>query len=378
MDNPFYITGTIPEAYFCDRERETEWLLRTLRNKAHILLTSPRRMGKTQLIRHIYAQADIKDHYYTFYTDIFPTTSLHEMVLLLSKEIYRVLVSREKSALDHFLAALHSLSGSFGYDPATGRPSFDVKLGDIHSPELTLEEIFSHLENAGKPCIFAIDEFQQISQYPEKNVEALLRTYIQQCNNCIFIYAGSNRHILENMFQSAAKPFYNSAEQMYLGPISRESYTNFTLRMFKENCREISLEAAQWAYDTFEGHTYFVHNLLHHCFSRAETGKMLQPEDVRLVLEDILEEKSHSYASIMNLLNYQQKEVLIAIAKERNASKVTSVAFVKTHALTSPSSVQYATSALLDKQLITYENIGRSKTYSITDRFFREWINLTY
>ena len=105
---------------------------------------------------------------------------------------------------------------------------------------------------------------------------------------------------------------------------------------------------------------------------------MLQFEDVKIILEDILEEKSHSYASIMNLLNYQQKEVLIAIAKEGNASKVTSVAFVKTHALTSPSSVQYATSALLDKQLITYENIGRSKTYSITDRFFREWINLTY
>ena len=60
MENPFYITGIIPEPYFCDREKETIWMLRTLENKAHILLTSPRRMGKTQLIRHLFEQPSIR------------------------------------------------------------------------------------------------------------------------------------------------------------------------------------------------------------------------------------------------------------------------------------------------------------------------------
>lgn len=86
MENPFYITGIIPEPYFCDREKETTWFVRTLENKAHILLTSPRRMGKMQLIRHVFEQPSIKDSFYTFYTDIYPTTSLHELVLFLSKE----------------------------------------------------------------------------------------------------------------------------------------------------------------------------------------------------------------------------------------------------------------------------------------------------
>ena len=378
MENPFYITGIIPEAYFCDREKETSWMVRTLENKAHILLTSPRRMGKTQLIRHVFEQPSIKDNYYTFYTDIYPTTSLNELVLFLSKEIYSVLVPKGKAVLDKFLAGLHSLAGSFGYDPVSNTPTFNIKLGDIHSPELTLEEIFRYLEQADRPCIFAIDEFQQIANYPEKNVEATLRTHIQKMNNCLFIYAGSNRHILENMFNSAAKPFYNSAEQIYLECISRDVYTAFAEEQFANASRKISPEAASLAYDLFEGHTYYVHNVLHNAFAYIEPDKTIDETDIDNILNDILEEKGHTFDSVMNQLNYQQKETLVSIAKEGKASGVTSVAYVKKHALKSPSSVQYAISALLDKQLLTYQSVERTKVYSISDKFLEMWICRIY
>ena len=378
MENPFYITGIIPEPYFCDRDTETAWIVRTLQNKAHILLTSPRRMGKTQLIRHVFEQPSIKDNCYTFYTDIYPTTSLHELVLFLSKEIYSVLVPKGKTALDNFLAGLRSLSGSIGYDPITGSPKFDIKLGDIQSPELTLEEIFNYLEQADKPCIFAIDEFQQIAAYPEKNVEATLRSYIQKMNNCLFIYAGSNRHILENMFNSAAKPFYNSAEQTYLDCIPKNIYTRFAQEQFAKAGRTITADAAALAYDLFEGHTYYVHNLLHNTFASIDADKVVDEADINQTLTEILEDKGRTFASIMNQLNYQQKETLIAIAKEGKATGVTSVAFVKKHALKSPSSVQYAISTLLDKQLLTYDDQGRTKVYSLSDRFLGMWLSRTY
>ena len=378
MDNPFYITGIIPEPFFCDREKETAWMVRTLENKAHVLLTSPRRMGKTQLIRHLFEQPSIKDSYYTFYTDIYPTTSLHELVLFLSKEIYSVLVPKGKAVLNKFLAGLHSLAGSFGYDPIANTPTFNIKLGDIHSPELTLEEIFRYLEQADKPCIFAIDEFQQIANYPETNVEATLRTHIQKMNNCLFIYAGSNRHIIESMFNSAAKPFYNSAEQIYLDCISKDVYTAFVEEQFTKAGRRITLEAASFAYDLFEGHTYYVHNVLHNAFAYIDPDKTIEETDINNTLSDILEEKGRTFASVMNQLNYQQKETLIAIAKEGKASGVTSAAFVKKHALKSPSSVQFAISALLEKQLLTYQNQGRTKLYSIADRFLEMWICRTY
>jgi len=378
MENPFYITGIIPEPYFCDREKETTWFIRTLENKAHILLTSPRRMGKTQLIRHVFEQPSIKDNCYTFYTDIYPTTSLHELVLFLSKEIYSVLVPKGKAVIDKFLAGLHSLAGSIGYDPISGLPTFDIKLGDIHAPELTLEEIFRYLELADKPCVFAIDEFQQIALYPEKNVEALLRAHIQKMNNCLFIYAGSNRHILENMFNSAAKPFYNSAEQIYLDCIPKDVYTAFANEQFSKASRKILPEAVSFAYDLFEGHTYYVHNVLHNAFAYLNADKVIDESDIHETLSNILEEKGRTFASVMNQLNFQQKETLIAIAKEGKARGVTSVAFVKKHALKSPSSVQYAISALLDKQLLTYQNEERTKTYSVSDRFLEMWICKTY
>ena len=378
MDNPFYITGIIPEPYFCDRKKETSWMVRTIDNRAHILLTSPRRMGKTQLIRHVFEQPAIKDNYYTFYTDIYPTTSLRELVLFLSKEIYSVLVPKGKNVLDRFLAAIHSLAGSFGYDPVSNTPTFNIKLGDIHSPELTLEEIFHYLEHADKPCIFAIDEFQQIANYPEKNVEATLRTHIQQMNNCLFIYAGSNRHTLENMFNSAAKPFYNSAEQMYLDSIAKDVYTSFVIEQFAKASRKIAPEAASLAYDLFEGHTYYVHNVLHNAFAYIAPDKTIDEADIHETLGDILEDKGRAFASVMNQLNYQQKETIVAIAKERKACGVTSVAFVKKHMLKSPSSVQFAISTLLDKQLLTYQNADRSKVYSVADKFLEKWICNTY
>lgn len=378
MENPFYITGIIPEPYFCDREKETAWMVRTLENKAHILLTSPRRMGKTQLIRHVFEQPSVKENYHTFYTDIYATTSLHEFVLFLSKEIYSVLVPKGKAVLGKFLASLHSLAGSFGYDPVSNTPTFNIKLGDIHSPELTLEEIFRYLEEADKPCVFAIDEFQQIANYPEKNVEAMLRTHIQKMNNCLFIYAGSNRHILENMFNSAAQPFYNSAEQIYLDRISKDVYTAFVEKQFENASRRISPEAASFAYDLFEGHTYYVHNVLHNAFAYIDSDITINETDINNTLSDILEEKGRTFASMMNQLNFQQKETLVAIAKDGKASGVTSVAYVKKHALKSPSSVQYAISTLLEKQLLTFESDGRTKIYSVSDRFLEMWIKKSY
>lgn len=378
MTNPFFITGIIPEPYFCDREKETQQLVRIIENKAHILLTSARRMGKTQLIYHVYEQPAIKSAFLTFYVDIFPTTSLHEMVLFLSKEIYSNLVPKGKKALNFFLSTIKSLTGSLGYDPVTGMPSFDVKLGDIHNPELTLQEIFGYLEKADKPCIFAIDEFQQITRYPEKNVEALLRTYIQRMNNCLFIFAGSNRHILESMFNSTARPFYNSTEQFHLERISKEVYTSFALQQTTDAGKSLTPEAASLAYDLFEGHTYYVHHILHNAFANAVPQKAMDEEDIRKALDEVLDTRSRSFSNIMNKLNFKQKETLFAIAKEGKASGVTSVAFVKKHALSSASSVQYAITTLLEDQLLTYEDDGKTKVYSVADRFLGYWIRKNY
>lgn len=372
--NPFVINGIIPDRYFCDREVETRKIETCIINHTNMLMTSPRRMGKTQLIHHVYNQKSIVEAYYTFYVDIYSTTSLHEFILLLSKGIYIGLVPKGKKFLDSFISVLRSLSGCFGYDALTGLPSFDVKLGDIRMPELTLSEIFSYLENADRPCVFTIDEFQQIGKYPEKNVEALLRTHIQKMNNCRFIFAGSDRHTLENMFNSPAKPFYNSVEQMYLDRIDKDVYTGFVRDMFREYGRSIDEPALSYVYDLFEGHTYYVHNTLHNAFAYTSPDVEISKEIIDVTVKDILQEREHSFLTQLSLLNYAQKETLIAIARDVNAYEITSVAFVKKHSLQSPSSVQNAVRHLLKFQMITYHTDGNTKVYSLSDRFLRMWI----
>lgn len=378
MFNPFVINGIVPDKYFCDREKETEKLVRCVYNQSNVLLTSPRRMGKTQLIRHLYKQGSVSSDFHTFYVDIYSTTSLQEFILLLGKEIYTSLVPKGRKVLDSFINVLKSLSGSFGYDALTGLPSFDVRLGDIRSPEMTLSEIFNYLETADKPCICTIDEFQQIGKYPEKNVEALLRTHIQKMSNCRFVFAGSDRHTLENMFNSPAKPFYNSVEQMYLDCIDRQVYVGFMRKCFEESGRNVPDMICEYVYDLFEGHTYYVHQTLHNVYAYNDPEVPVTEELINDTVGDIIQDKEHSFLTQLSLLNYSQKETLIAIAKESEASEVTSAAFVRKHSLQSPSAVQNAIRNLLNLQMITYRQDGRTKVYSVSDRFLQMWIVRKY
>lgn len=380
MTNPFYITGTIPEKYFCDREKETEKIIVQLTNQSHILLTSARRIGKTQLIRHIFEQPEIKERYLTFYVDIYSTSTLQELVFFLGKEIYRRLVPGEKKALNLFLGTLKSLAAAFSLDPVTGAPKVNLQIGDISRPELTLEEIFRYLEKADKKCIFAIDEFQQISRYPEKNVEALLRTHVQPLNNCCFIFSGSDRHILEQMFSSYNRPFYNSAQQVYLDRIDREKYIDFIIRCFTEAGFSISPETAGYCYDLFDGYTYYIHKVFHDVFANAKDGAEITNDTITQTLNAIIEESTHGFNDTMAGLTLVQKQVLIAIAKEKQARHLTSGAFIKKNALPSPSSTQKAVKVLLDESLISYHIPPgqKDKVHQVSDKFFEMWLRETY
>ena len=376
--NPFFLAGIIPDAYFCDREKETDAIITHLENQSNILLTSSRRMGKTQLIRHVFNNDRIRGKYHTFYTDIYATSSLRELVFFLGKEIYQRLVPGEKKALKLFLGTIRSLAAAFGMDPVTGEPRINLQIGNITAPELTLEEIFDYLEKADKPCLFAIDEFQQISRYPEANVEALLRTHIQKMNNCCFIFSGSDRHILEQMFSSYAKPFYNSAQPVHLGRIDRDEYIRFVVGQFKSAGVQVSPETVGYCYDEFDGYTYYNHKVFHDIYAFVRKGASVDKVTVEQVVESILEESSHTFSEVMSGLPIAQKQMLVAVAKEKPAKRPTSGAFVRRNALNSPSSAQKAIAKLLDAQLITYIVVDGEKEYSVADKFFERWLRETY
>ena len=194
VPNPFITNGYVSPHYFCDRVEETKQLTRLITNGNNVALISPRRLGKTGLINHCFEQETIKNNYYTFIVDIYATKNLQEFVYELGKAVLGVLKSRGRKAWEKFLNTIGSLRSNISFD-INGNPEWGLGVGDIKVPEFTLDEIFSYLEQADKPCIVAIDEFQVIADYPDNKVEAILRTRIQKCRNTWFIYSGSQRHM---------------------------------------------------------------------------------------------------------------------------------------------------------------------------------------
>lgn len=372
--NPFVVTGKIEPKYFCDRVVESARLVKSITNGNNLVLISPRRMGKTGLIRFCYDKEEIRDNYYCFFINILHTTGLREFIHLLGKEIYETLQPRSKKMAKLFLQTLKSINGKFGFDISTGLPDFSIALGDIEQPTYVLEEIFKYLESADKPCIVAIDEFQQIAKYPEKNVEALLRSHIQKSGNCHFIYAGSERHMMQQMFLSSKHPFYRSADMLELKEIAREVYIPFVVKNFKEFGKSITEEIVGAVYDFFRGHTFYIQKTFNESFADTPEGGSCTMETVRTAITALIDSYDTIFREILSNIPEKQKELLYAIALDGEASAITSAAFVRKHSLSSASSVQSAVKKLLEKDLIT-EN---GKTYAVSDKFFGIWISTQF
>ncbi len=372
--NPFIVTGKIELEYFCDRVTESARLVKSVTNGNNLVIISPRRMGKTGLIQFCYDKPEIADEYYTFFIDILHTSSLREFTYLLGREIYETLLPRSRKMASLFIQTIKSISGKFGFDPITGMPTFNVELGDINRPEYTLDEIFQYLARADKPCIVAIDEFQQIAKYPEKNIEAQLRTHIQKLRNCNFIFAGSERHMMQEMFTSAARPFYHSADMLELKAIVPEIYIPFIIGHFEKRNRRIAFADVERVYNLFKGHTYYVQKTFNEAFADTPEGEECTLETLRAAIDNMVASNDTIFREILSNIPEKQKELLYAIAKEGEAERITSAAFIKRHSLTSASSVQSAMKKLLEKDIITEIN----KVFSVTDKLFAMWMNQLY
>lgn len=262
----------------------------------------------------------------------------------------------------------------FKLDGVTGEPTFDLGLGDIKTPDVTLDEIFAFMESADKPCLVAIDEFQQIAEYSEKGIEAALRSKIQQCKNTSFIFAGSKRHVMSMMFNSPKKPFYQSAISMGLDPIPEDTYVEFATRLFERYGKTVDASAVRTVYKTFEGVTWFVQMVMNELYAITPFGGHCTEKDVPEAIHNIVLSQEVQYKEILSMVPPKQKQVLQAIAKEGRANGITSAQFIRKYQLPSASSIQSAVKGLIEKEILTQED----GSYRIYDYFLSYWIAKVY
>lgn len=330
LNNPFVIYGYKGAEYFCDRQKETETIMRALHNERNVALISPRRIGKTGLIHHAFAQItnehpDIR----CFYMDINATRNLQQFVELFAKT-FSITVSNEQK-------------------------------------EESLKHVLDYLKDSDKRIYVAIDEFQQISEYPEKNVEALLRSHIQFIPNVVFVFAGSKQHIMAEMFTSAKRPFYQSSQMLSLSPIDKKVYCEFANNLMEKKCMKLSEDVFGYVYDVVDGQTWYVQHILNRLYDIG--GEI----DIRLVNDTIMTSVMEQEVAFLNYyesLTYNQSQLLLAIARDKAVESVLSQDFIHRHGLPASSSVSLALKALIEREFV-YKYNGK---FIIYDRFFAIWL----
>ena len=366
IENPFITYGYESPEYFCDRKAETRELVTMLANGNHVALISPRRMGKTGLIHHCFVQDRIQEQFYTFLIDIYATKNLQDMVYRLGQGIVNRLKSRGQSAIDSFLRFVTSLRTGISFD-GLGNASWNIGMGDIKSPDFTLEEIFNYLKAANKKCIVAIDEFQAIANYPEQNVEELMRTHVQNCRNAVFIFSGSQKSMMSEMFSSPARPFYQSVSMLFLKPVALTEYEIFARGHFENAGKQIAENVVKTIYERFDGITWYLQKVLNQLFATKDSVAI---DDVDKAVQQIIHQNEEAYKDVLYQLTTRQRDLLIAVSKEHKAKQITGASFIKRHNLSSASSVQKSAQTLIDKQLLTHQQ----GIYELYDKFMSEWL----
>lgn len=366
--NPFLTVGYYSPEYFCDRETETSKIVSALENDRNISLMSPRRFGKTGLIHHVFYQISQRDKKAVcIYLDIYSTQKLNDFVKIFAESVLGKVEGSVEKTMRKFASFFKSFRPVLTYDTLSGQPELSVRI-EPETEVQSLQEVFAYLKQSDKRCYIAIDEFQQVAEYPEKGTEALLRSYIQFLSNVKFIFSGSGQHLMSEIFLSAKRPFYQSTQIMSLGTINKDNYFQFANAHFQNNQFSIKEECFEFVYSQFEGHTWYIQAVLNRLYEYRENIDKL--DIVFYAIRELLEENTYSYQELLKAYSYVQVNLLRAIAKENVVPQINSGDFISKYRLKNPSSVSRALKKLTENELI-YKS---GKGYIIYDRFLGLWL----
>lgn len=369
LDNPFVVAGYFGPDYFCDREKETESLSSALKNGWNVTLISPRRLGKTGLIMHTFNKIEAETDVKCFYVDIFSTKNMSDLVQALARAIVGKLDSPLEKAAKKVTQVFGAFRPTMSFDAQTGSPTFSFDISPRQAQD-SLESIFKYVKDSGKKCCIAIDEFQQVADYPESGTEALIRSYIQFMPNARFIFAGSRLHMMQEMFLSPSRPFFRSTQVMDLHEIDEDKYLKFANGFFQKQKRTISAEDFHKLYTDVDGQTFYVQAILNKIYSHPKPK--ITEQLIHNSKWEAISEQTATFQYIYDSLSENQAMLLKAIAHEGLVKEPLGKGFNQKYLLPSKSSVKLALDYLVKHQLV-YKDVSRG--YIVYDRFMGMWLN---
>ena len=365
--NPFLTAGYAGPTYFCDRKRETEELIQHFDNDRNTTLISPRRYGKTGLIRQVLHLMSKRRGMKAVYVDLYPTRSLSDFARALAVAVAQSVESPIEKVFRAVSAFARGFRPTMTFDEFSGRPKFSFDITAANA-QASLESMLEYLQSRRGRTIVAIDEFQQIAEYPDKGVEALLRSKIQFMHNVGFIFSGSRLHMMAEMFHSPKRPFFNSTASMSLDVIDRQAYFRFAASFFRKAGRILPEETFVAAYNRFEGITWYVQSVMKMLYASGVARPT--EKDVVAAIGHLVDENAMNYSFILSKCTPGAVELLRAVAAERVVAEPMSAEFGQRHGLRAASSVRFALETLLKDELLYRRDDG----YVVYDRLFAEWL----
>lgn len=351
MNNPFKFGSVVDEPYFTDRINELAYIKHSMNSANHIVLISPRRFGKTSLVKKAIKEINRP----SIFINLQMAVSVENLASLLLKEIFKLRpFEKVKHLMTHFRVIPTISTNPFS-------DAVDVSFQSSLDTTAILEDALALLEKVSSPTkriITVFDEFQEIMGI-EKGLDKRLRAIMQEQQNINYIFLGSQESMMTQIFERKKSPFYHFGMLMHLDKIPYDDFMQYITQRLPLKDDTQAKDIAKDILDTTLCHPYFTQQLA------SQVWEILTYSDVK---EDIVKEAVEQLTIIHDLdferlwmnFNKTDKYILLNLAHKKQPSSTRSL----------PTSTIYSSV----KRLMQMGYIIKTNEYEIEDPFFRNWL----
>lgn len=375
MRNPFVYGEEAADEAFCDRQSEIAELIRDIDNGVNVIIFSPRRYGKTSLIKQVMKKLNSK-RTVAVYVDLYPAVSKQKFLELYATAIAKALSGKVEAKLKTLKELFPRLIPKIVIKGEAGTPEFEFDYDRTKRASLYLNDLLAavkkYADEHGMNAVVVLDEIQEILQYEDDEIEKTMRSAFQSHRNVSYIFLGSKRHLMEPMFTDPNRPFYKSGKHLPLKRIPEEELVPFILSKFRQGRLKISKSNAVRIVEITECHPYYVQLLCHVLWDDCIDKPEIDEKDIANAVDSVLDRERSLYLAMWDGLTRKQKALLLALANvsEPKQQKIFSQRFLMEHGLGAASSVQKALTVLIEKSLVEREN----GLIVLSDVFFKRWL----
>ncbi len=375
--NPFALGGIVTGEQFAGRKPEIARLRELVQSGQHAFLYAPRRYGKTSLLREAFSALERSKRLVIVWCDCWPVPDAGTLASRLAQEV--VLRAGKVGKFADWVRTAGSLFKRLRPMLSVGQSGAIVAIEVASTRQGTLPDLEDAVAAVGRlgaekkrPVLLVLDEFQQIADWDNgPQAEAALRTAVQHLKGVSVLFAGSQRHLLQQMFTDRARPLFNLAAPFPLGRLTREEVGPWLTERFAQGGLSLEAAALERILDLASGHPWSTQYLAHFVW-RSAAARGVRRVDADLVtagLDEAIRVEETLAAGKLADLTSQQLQVLAALAREPTEAP-TAAAYLARHRLPAKSTVSDAIRSLKTKG--DAERAGRQ--FLVADPMLGEWL----